>query len=136
MDCRKSTFAVHEIFQLTDRVWRRANPLIVGILCLDCVEKRLGRLLHATDFAPSAINVNGAQVCKDLAERLVRAPAPTTARRRQAWISGASTRPPKTPLGRASAALLPFCDGEGRVPPAVIVRLMRQQRFVQRVFGV
>jgi len=39
-----------DILMLSDEMWRKINPEIAGWLCLNCVEKRLGRPLHARDL--------------------------------------------------------------------------------------
>lgn len=132
IDCRKDTLANDEHYQLSDHTWRRANPLIIGVLCLDCVERRLGRPLHAGDFTPAAINATHALRCPPLAQRLTRAPLPVNARRRKGWALRAISQRPKTSLGRASEALLPFREEDGRVPLDVVVKVMRQHTFVDR----
>jgi hypothetical protein len=46
-----------EYYHVHDSVWRQANmePL-QGELCVGCLEKRLGRKLHFTDFSDAPIN--------------------------------------------------------------------------------
>jgi hypothetical protein len=130
MDCRKDTLASHELYQLADTVWRRANPLIIGILCLDCVEHRLARALHSGDFTPALVNSQQAFRCPPLAMRLTRGPLAADGRRRKDAAARARSHRPKTSLGQASQALLPFRGEDGRVPLDVVVRVMRQQTFV------
>lgn len=57
MDCGVDTRAIEEYYMLHDHVWREANPDIEGILCVGCVEQRLGRKLAAADFTDKKINV-------------------------------------------------------------------------------
>lgn len=40
------------MYRLLDELWARVNPAIEGMLCLECVEKRLGRQLTPDDFTP------------------------------------------------------------------------------------
>lgn len=50
MDCGVNTSEIKEYYTLLDEVWLRANPKDLGMLCLACVENRLGRLLTRDDF--------------------------------------------------------------------------------------
>jgi hypothetical protein len=72
MDCKKDTNNSNEIYSLKQRIWLRANPLIARMLCLECVERRLGRNLVADDFSRAPINAENAAVCPALATRLAR----------------------------------------------------------------
>jgi hypothetical protein len=56
LDCDVDTYAIDEYYILHHSVWRRANPAIAGMLCLGCLERRLGRQLTPEDFAPSLVN--------------------------------------------------------------------------------
>ena len=56
MDCGIDTLESGDWYMLLDEVWLEANPADVGLLCLDCVGKRLGRPLTPADFAPVPIN--------------------------------------------------------------------------------
>lgn len=60
-----------------NELWSRINPKISGMLCLVCLETRLGRALHRDDFTSAPVNSLGAGVCPELALRLTRDP-PTT----------------------------------------------------------
>lgn len=62
MDCGVNTSEIKEYYTLVDEVWLRANPKDFGMLCLACVENRLGRLLTRDDFdmeAPINLGVFG-----------------------------------------------------------------------------
>ncbi len=37
-------------------IWKKANPKIKGMLCIDCLETRLGRKLTKSDFTKAPIN--------------------------------------------------------------------------------
>lgn len=77
MDCGKDTDAAQEYFALQDDLWRRIvrRPHRTGMLCLACVERRLGRSLNRADFKPVPVNDRQAQVCTALATRLAMPPA-------------------------------------------------------------
>jgi hypothetical protein len=45
LDCKKDTYKLREYYMVTNRTWRKANPAIAGMLCIGCLEKRLGRKL-------------------------------------------------------------------------------------------
>jgi hypothetical protein len=53
---------VHEWYVVHDDVWEDAGmPVSVpysgaGVLCVGCIEHRLGRQLNADDFAPAPLN--------------------------------------------------------------------------------
>ena len=57
---------------LRDDLWRRLvrRTWRGGMLCLDCVERRLGRALHVGDFAKVPVNQQQAHKCPALAQRL------------------------------------------------------------------
>lgn len=70
LDCNLNTYTAHEFYSLHDRIWRKANPKIEGMLCLSCVEKRLGRQLKSKDFQHAPINEENAVFSELLASRL------------------------------------------------------------------
>ncbi len=72
LDCGKDTDKSEEYYMLWYRIWRSINYKIDGMLCLDCVEKRLGRELVGEDFSKAPINESQARRCPALAQRLVR----------------------------------------------------------------
>ena len=49
LDCGQDTAQLHEYYMLRDDLWRQINPTIDGMLCIGCVEKRLGRRLQRGD---------------------------------------------------------------------------------------
>ena len=55
VDCRADT-ALCEYYMLKDRLWRRIMGNRDGMLCIGCVEERIGRLLIKTDFLPCPLN--------------------------------------------------------------------------------
>ena len=71
LDCKKDTCELDEYYMLKDNIWREANPRIKGMLCLDCVERRLKRKLHKKDFLPFQMNFNQARKCYKLWKILI-----------------------------------------------------------------
>ena len=56
LDCGINTSHTEEYYMLTGEVWKEAVPDLVGMLCINCVELRLGRQLWPEDFMDSPIN--------------------------------------------------------------------------------
>ncbi len=53
LDCGVSTFEVGEYYMVRDELW----PLSVdGMLCIGCLETRLGRRLRRADFTDVPLN--------------------------------------------------------------------------------
>ena len=50
MDCGINTRIIDEYYTLKDKMWLTANPRNKGMLCIGCVEQRLGRMLTQEDF--------------------------------------------------------------------------------------
>ncbi len=57
LDCKKDTYKLGEYYMVVNRVWNRANPKKKGMLCIGCLEERLGRKLHFRDFLWCPLNV-------------------------------------------------------------------------------
>jgi hypothetical protein len=72
LDCGMNTGPTQEYFMLRHELWRRlvARRDRGGMLCLRCVELRLGRGLCGRDFLQIPANVTQARVCEALAQRL------------------------------------------------------------------
>lgn len=71
MDCGKDTDASNERYMLKDALWCSIDPLVIGILCLECAEDRLGRPLYKSDFS-APMNQKSTHACLALMERLKR----------------------------------------------------------------
>ena len=56
LDCGVNTSLNEEYYMLMNEVWKEAVPDLVGMLCINCVELRLGRQLWPEDFMDSPIN--------------------------------------------------------------------------------
>lgn len=51
MDCGWNTRALNEYYRVHDKVWLSVVPNGAGMLCISCLEKRLGRMLMREDFS-------------------------------------------------------------------------------------
>ena len=57
LDCGLDTATgAGNYYMLLDQVWLEAHPADVGMLCLECVEKRLDRRLAPSDLADVPCN--------------------------------------------------------------------------------
>ena len=59
LDCDEDVIEMGEMFMVRDDVWLEANPDSNGMLCVGCIEKRLGRRLETGDFTDVEINRTG-----------------------------------------------------------------------------
>lgn len=55
-DCDVDTGKIYEHYFINTELWLQVMPSINGMLCIPCLEKRLGRQLTKTDFPPVWIN--------------------------------------------------------------------------------
>lgn len=56
LDCEIDTGKSGDFYMLHDSVWLSVVPESLGMLCVRCVESRLGRELRPEDFNDSYIN--------------------------------------------------------------------------------
>jgi hypothetical protein len=56
MDCKVDTGKIGEHYMLADSTWNLIHDSNKGMLCIGCVESRLGRQLISTDFNDSHVN--------------------------------------------------------------------------------
>lgn len=54
LDCGDNTFYKNEYYMVHDQVWD--SVATNGMLCVECLEQRLGRLLTSKDFSLYPIN--------------------------------------------------------------------------------
>jgi hypothetical protein len=54
--CAVNTLHIGEYYMVTDEVWGQACPEGKGMLCIGCLEARLGRELTARDFTDAPVN--------------------------------------------------------------------------------
>jgi len=56
-DCGINTLEINEYYMLKNDIWLQINGgHLKGILCIDCAEKRLGRMTTPNDFNDYPIN--------------------------------------------------------------------------------
>ena len=68
--CGVNTLHINEYYMVTDEVWEAAWPGKRGMLCIGCLENRLGRELTAKDFTDAPINRGYFKYSERLAARL------------------------------------------------------------------
>jgi hypothetical protein len=58
IDCGVDTYAIHEYYMVHDGVWQDAGMVKYdgAMLCVGCLERRLGRRLADSDFTDYPIN--------------------------------------------------------------------------------
>lgn len=58
MDCKQCTSCMNEYYMVQTEVWEQAIPKSKRrkLICLGCLEKRLGRELTRADFTDAPIN--------------------------------------------------------------------------------
>lgn len=56
MDCHQDTGKLNEHYMLIDTTWYQIHNTNKGMLCISCVELRLGRRLTRLDFNTSHVN--------------------------------------------------------------------------------
>jgi len=56
LDCKRDTSQLREHYFLKGEIWSRVHSSAIGMLCIGCVETRLGRKLTASDFTDAHIN--------------------------------------------------------------------------------
>jgi hypothetical protein len=56
LDCGVHTGDTDEYYMVHDNLWTEAHPNDDGMLCIGCLEERLGRMLTADDFPDYPVN--------------------------------------------------------------------------------
>jgi hypothetical protein len=56
LDCNRSTLELREYYMVQFVLWDQVHPENKGMLCIECLEKRLGRKLTSTDFTECPLN--------------------------------------------------------------------------------
>ena len=56
LDCKVDTGKIYEHYMLIDSTWNLVHNSNKGMLCIPCLEKRLGRMLLREDFNSSHVN--------------------------------------------------------------------------------
>lgn len=70
IDCKINTLVNREYYMVHNKIWKKVNPKIKGMLCIGCLERRLGRLLNRNDFTDAPVN-RGFFGVSDLSKRLI-----------------------------------------------------------------
>lgn len=72
-DCSANTLHLDEFYMVHDEIWDSALPKNQRnrMLCIGCLEKRIGRLLTPNDFTDAPINTPGAWPFVGQSERLL-----------------------------------------------------------------
>ena len=65
LDCKTDTYEIGEYYMVHHDLWETANPKIKGMLCIGCLERRLGRELDYTDFTWSPLNLGNLFIGSD-----------------------------------------------------------------------
>lgn len=56
LDCRQNTSVMNEYYMVQFHLWARFVPEHHGMLCIGCLEDRMGRKLVGADFTDALIN--------------------------------------------------------------------------------
>lgn len=56
MDCQVNTRIIQEYYMVNFAIWREVVPERKGMLCIGCLEDRLGRTLNKEDFHDCPLN--------------------------------------------------------------------------------
>lgn len=56
LDCQQNTSVLNEYYMVNFSLWIQCVPEDEGMLCIGCLETRLGRQLVSTDFIEAPIN--------------------------------------------------------------------------------
>ncbi|MBC9705269.1 MAG: hypothetical protein H9W81_09915 [Enterococcus sp.] len=56
MDCGENTSVLNEYYMVQFNLWERYVPEHHGMLCIGCLETRMGRELTSADFIDALIN--------------------------------------------------------------------------------
>lgn len=56
ISCNFNTLYGKEYYMVLDEIWLTVNPRDKGMLCIGCVEQKLGRELVRADFTDAPIN--------------------------------------------------------------------------------
>lgn len=72
VDCKVNCLKIKEYYMVTDSCWKRAGmqPL-GGMLCIGCLEKRLGKKLTARNFTDCSLNWRSVCLSDQVSSRLL-----------------------------------------------------------------
>ena len=58
LDCKRNVKEINELYMVWDAVWLEACPDLEGMLCVTCLERRIGRKLTPGDFTHCPLNTD------------------------------------------------------------------------------
>lgn len=61
----------HEIYMVFGSIWRASGVCECKLLCIGCLERRIGRLLHSGDFTRCPLNYENAKRLRPVTPRLL-----------------------------------------------------------------
>lgn len=133
MDCHKDTGASGEYYMLIDALWQSIVPDKQGMLCIECVEKRLGRRLRSLDFSPAPLNLIEAQQNPIILNRLLDiGPAPTQAQSDNCADCGEATDRPMQWMGTSSRC--PGCHVSRLLPAPLAEQIKNNHALMKDAF--
>jgi hypothetical protein len=56
LDCESDTLEIDEYYMVQNSIWNHVVPDDSGMLCIGCLETRLGRILTQADFTDAPVN--------------------------------------------------------------------------------
>jgi hypothetical protein len=59
IDCGMNTMDADEYYMVHNEIWAEVVPDRLGMLCIGCLERRLGRQLEPSDFTDAPLNGEG-----------------------------------------------------------------------------
>lgn len=68
--CGIDTFTIGEYYMVTDAIWDTYGPPTNGLLCIGCLEDRMGRQLQPDDFKDVLLNTHDRHRSERLRDRL------------------------------------------------------------------
>lgn len=70
LDCNVSTLWNGEYYMVKNKIWNKIHPDMEGMLCVGCLEERLGRSLIPADFTKCPLNTSAKGRSNRLMDRL------------------------------------------------------------------
>lgn len=70
--CGADTLEAGELYMVTDAIWEAYGPPTNGVLCIGCLEDRMGRQLQHDDFKDVPLNTDDRPRSDRLRDRLAR----------------------------------------------------------------
>ena len=70
LDCKQDTGKMNEFYFINTSLWLSVVKDVTGMLCIGCLENRLGRQLVSSDFTQCFLNSNTGKKSLRLLDRL------------------------------------------------------------------